>query len=180
MGLELIPEALQPAIRIAVILAVAIGLRITLKILANRLTKRLKARPGNGSAKSSERLLARSATIASITNNFATWAIAVTTIVMVLSELGVDTGALIAVTTIVGAALGFGGQTLVKDVISGIFIVFEDQYGVGDKVTLDGITGTIEIVGLRVTQVRDSDGVLWYLRNGEILKVGNASQKRGK
>ena len=77
------------------------------------------------------------------------------------------------------SALGFGGQALVKDVISGIFIVFEDQYGVGDTVNLDGVVGVIEAVELRVTRVRDADGTLWYLRNGEILKVGNASQRRG-
>lgn len=173
------PESVQLAIRIIAILVIAISLRIALKIVANRVVNKLRNKAENGNAKSEQRLVSRSATIASITNNFATWAIAITTVVMVLSELGVDTGALIAVTTILGAALGFGGQTLVKDVISGIFIVFEDQYGVGDKVNLDGIEGTIEAVELRVTRVRDAAGTLWYLRNGEILKVGNASQRRG-
>lgn len=174
-----IPQSLQPAIRIAVILAAAISLRVILKILANRVVSKLRNKAENGGVAGEQRLVSRSATIASISNNFATWAIAITTLVMVLSELGVDTGALIAVTTILGAALGFGGQALVKDVISGIFIVFEDQYGVGDTVNLDGVVGVIEAVELRVTRVRDADGTLWYLRNGEILKVGNASQKRG-
>jgi small conductance mechanosensitive channel len=70
----------------------------------------------------------------------------------------------------------------VKDLISGLFIVFEDQYGVGDRVQLDGVTGVVERVGLRVTEVRDEDSVLWFIRNGEILKVGNFSQekKRGR
>lgn len=174
-----IPESVQPAIRIAVVIAIAISLRVILKVLANRVVSKLRNKAENGGATSEQRLVSRSATIASISNNFATWAIAITTLVMVLSELGVDTGALIAVTTILGAALGFGGQALVKDVISGIFIVFEDQYGVGDTVNLDGVVGVIEAVDLRVTRVRDSEGTLWYLRNGEILKVGNASQKRG-
>jgi len=96
----------------------------------------------------------------------------------VLSELGVNVGALIAVSTVIGAAIGFGAQTLVKDLISGLFIVFEDQYGVGDKVQLDGVTGVVERVGLRVTEVRDENSVLWFLRNGEILKVGNFSQEK--
>jgi small conductance mechanosensitive channel len=157
-----IPQSLQPAIRIAVILAAAISLRVILKILANRVVTKLRTKAENGTATSEQRIISRSATIASISNNFATWAIAITTLVMVLSELGVDTGALIAVTT-----------------ISGIFIVFEDQYGVGDTVNLDGVVGVIEAVELRVTRVRDADGTLWYVRNGEILKVGNASQKRG-
>ncbi len=174
-----VPEAIQPLIRIVVILASAITLRVVLKVLANRVVTKLRAKAEKGGVTSEQRLVSRSATVASISNNFATWAIAITTLVMVLSELGVDTGALIAVTTILGAALGFGGQALVKDVISGIFIVFEDQYGVGDTVNLDGVVGVIEAVELRVTRVRDADGTLWYLRNGEILKVGNASQKRG-
>lgn len=174
-----VPESIQPVIRIVAILTIAISLRIVLKVLANRVVTKLRTKAEKGGVTSEQRLVSRSATIASISNNFATWAIAITTLVMVLSELGVDTGALIAVTTILGAALGFGGQALVKDVISGIFIVFEDQYGVGDTVNLDGVVGVIEAVELRVTRVRDSDGTLWYLRNGEILKVGNASQKRG-
>jgi small conductance mechanosensitive channel len=174
-----VPEAVQPVIRIVVILAIAITLRVVLKVLANRVVTKLRTKAEKGGVTSEQRLVSRSATIASISNNFATWAIAITTLVMVLSELGVDTGALIAVTTILGAALGFGGQALVKDVISGIFIVFEDQYGVGDTVNLDGVVGVIEAVELRVTRVRDAEGTLWYLRNGEILKVGNASQKRG-
>ena len=174
-----VPEAIQPVVRIIVILAIAITLRVVLKVLANRVVSKLRAKAEKGGVTSEQRLVSRSATVASISNNFATWAIAITTLVMILSELGVDTGALIAVTTILGAALGFGGQALVKDVISGIFIVFEDQYGVGDTVNLDGVVGVIEAVELRVTRVRDADGTLWYLRNGEILKVGNASQKRG-
>ncbi len=129
-----------------------------------------------------QRLAARTKTIASVLDNFATWVITITAIVMVLSELGVNVGALIAVSTVVGAAIGFGAQTLVKDLIGGLFIVFEDQYGVGDRVQLDGVTGVVERVGLRVTEVRDEDAVLWFIRNGEILKVGNFSQekKRGK
>lgn len=174
-----VPEVIQPVIRIVVILAIAITLRVILKVLANRVVTKLRNKAEKGGVTSEQRLVSRSATIASISNNFATWAIAITTLVMILSELGVDTGALIAVTTILGAALGFGGQALVKDVISGIFIVFEDQYGVGDTVNLDGVVGVIEAVELRVTRVRDADGTLWYVRNGEILKVGNASQKRG-
>lgn len=129
-----------------------------------------------------QRLAARTKTIASVLDNFATWVITITAIVMALSELGVNVGALIAVSTVVGAAIGFGAQTLVKDLISGLFIVFEDQYGVGDRVQLDGVTGVVERVGLRVTEVRDENAVLWFIRNGEILKVGNFSQekKRGK
>jgi small conductance mechanosensitive channel len=79
---------------------------------------------------------------------------------------------------VLAAALGFGAQHLVKDMIAGLFIVFEDQYGVGDRVDLGEASGTVENVGLRVTQVRDVTGTLWYVRNGEILRVGNSSQKK--
>lgn len=167
----------QTPIRITVIVIAAILLRISIKIASNRLVKTIAKTSESKGVLAEQRVLARTATMASILDNLATWGIAITATVMILSELGVNTGALIAVTTILGAAIGFGGQALVKDVISGIFIVFEDQYGVGDKVNLDGVEGEVERVGLRVTQVRDRTGALWYVRNGEILKVGNSTQK---
>ena len=102
-----------------------------------------------------------------------TWIVA---IAMALGEFGFDLGPLIASAGIVGVALGLGAQTLVRDILSGIFMLIEDQYGVGDSVSVLEVNGTVEKVGLRVTTVRDGNGVLWYLRNGEILKVGNQSQ----
>jgi len=124
-----------------------------------------------------QRLTQRTRTIASVLDNFATWAIAITALVMILSELGINVGALIAVSTVLGAAIGFGAQSLVKDILSGIFIVFEDQYGVGDWVEIGDVSGEVERVGLRVTEVRDIHGTLWFVRNGEIVQVGNASQE---
>ncbi|MEY4450939.1 MAG: hypothetical protein RLZZ380_60 [Actinomycetota bacterium] len=122
------------------------------------------------------RVVQRTKTIGSVLSNFITWGIALVTLTMVLNELGVQVGALIAGAGILGAAVGFGAQSLVRDLISGLFIVFEDQYGVGDVVDLGEIKGAIEAVGLRVTQVRDVEGTLWYVRNGEIARVGNKSQ----
>jgi small-conductance mechanosensitive channel len=95
---------------------------------------------------------------------------------MVLGEFGFNLGPLIASAGILGVAVGLGAQTLVRDTLSGIFMLVEDQYGVGDSVDVLDIKGTVEKVGLRVTTVRDKEGTLWYLRNGEILKVGNQSQ----
>jgi small-conductance mechanosensitive channel len=83
----------------------------------------------------------------------------------------------IASAGIVGVAIGLGAQTLVKDVLSGVFMLVEDQYGVGDTVKVGEVEGLVEKVGLRVTTVRDAAGTLWYLRNGEILVVGNKSKK---
>jgi small-conductance mechanosensitive channel len=111
--------------------------------------------------------------VLSATLKVAIWIIA---IAMALGEFGFDLGPLIASAGVVGVALGLGAQTLVRDVLSGIFMLIEDQYGVGDTVDVLEVQGTVEKVGLRVTTVRDTSGTLWYLRNGEILKVGNQSQ----
>jgi small conductance mechanosensitive channel len=123
-----------------------------------------------------ERVVQRARTMGSVLSNFITWSLAIVAVTMVLSELGVAVGALIAGAGILGAAIGFGAQSLVKDLISGLFIVFEDQYGVGDSVDLGQASGVVETVGLRVTQVRDAAGTLWYVRNGEVNRVGNQSQ----
>ena len=95
---------------------------------------------------------------------------------MFIAELGYDIAPLIASAGIIGVALGFGSQALVKDFLSGIFMIFEDQYGVGDVVDLGEASGTVEAVSLRVTRLRDVNGTVWYVRNGEILRVGNMSQ----
>jgi small-conductance mechanosensitive channel len=96
--------------------------------------------------------------------------------VLVLGELGVDLAPIVASAGVLGVALGFGAQTLVKDFLSGVFMILEDQYGVGDVIDTGFGTGTVEEVGLRVTRIRDVNGVVWYVRNGEILRIGNRSQ----
>ena len=98
-------------------------------------------------------------------------------ILMVLDELGVDLAPLIAGAGIAGLAIGFGAQSLVKDIISGLFVIIEDQYGVGDVVTLGESTGTVEDVTLRVTRLRSVDGTVWFVPNGEIRRVGNSSME---
>jgi len=184
MELGVVLEQWSIPINIAVVLVVAIIAKAILSAATRRAVRTVIGgvskvqRADLDQELGEQRLAARTKTIASVLDNFATWLITITAIVMVLSELGVNVGALIAVSTVVGAAIGFGAQTLVKDLISGLFIVFEDQYGVGDRVQLDGVTGIVERVGLRVTEVRDENAVLWFIRNGEILKVGNFSQEK--
>ena len=95
---------------------------------------------------------------------------------LVLGELGVQLAPLIASAGVAGVALGFGAQNLVKDFIAGLFMLLEDQYGVGDVIDVGEASGTVEAVGLRITTIRDGRGVLWYIRNGEIVRVGNRSQ----
>jgi small conductance mechanosensitive channel len=97
-------------------------------------------------------------------------------VMLVLSEVGINLAPLIASAGIVGVAIGFGAQNLVKDFLSGMFMMLEDQYGVGDVVDLGEASGTVEAVGLRITTVRDAQGVVWYIRNGEVIRVGNKSQ----
>lgn len=170
-------------IAIGAILLGALVLRLAIRIASRRIVKtvvsgvnRAAKNPRLNKKVADQRLTLRTQTIAAVLNNFATWGIAITALVMILSELGVNVGALIAVSTILGAAIGFGAQSLVKDVLAGIFIVFEDQYGVGDWVEIGEVSGEVERVGLRVTEVRDIHGTLWFVRNGEISEVGNASQ----
>lgn len=122
------------------------------------------------------RVVQRAKTMGSVLSNLITWTLLLFAAGSVLSELGIAVGALIASAGIVGAAIGFGAQSLVRDLISGMFIIFEDQFGVGDSVDLGQANGVIETVGLRVTQVRDVSGTLWYVRNGEITRVGNHTQ----
>ena len=99
-------------------------------------------------------------------------------LLMALDEVGLNLAPLLAGAGIAGVAIGFGAQSLVKDVISGLFILLEDQYGVGDVVTLtDGATGTVEDITLRVSRVRATDGTVWFVPNGEIRKVGNSSME---
>ena len=123
-----------------------------------------------------ERRRQRAETVGSLLRSVASLVIGVLALMLVLGEVGFELGPFIAGAGIVGVALGFGAQNLVKDFLSGIFMILEDQYGVGDVVDLGSATGTVESVGLRVTRVRDGNGTLWYARNGEILRVGNHSQ----
>jgi small conductance mechanosensitive channel len=125
---------------------------------------------------SAERRVQRAQTMGSVLRSVSTGVIAVVTILMVLAELGLNIGPLLASAGILGVALGFGSQALVKDFLSGIFMIAEDQYGVGDVVDVGEATGSVEAVGLRITRLRDVNGTVWYVRNGEILRVGNQSQ----
>ena len=93
----------------------------------------------------------------------------------ILDQLGVNVAPLIASAGVVGVAIGFGAQSLVKDFFSGMFILLENQYGVGDTIEVNGVTGEVEDMTLRITTLRDIDGALWYIRNGDIDQVGNHS-----
>jgi len=120
----------------------------------------------------------RAATTGSLLRSILIGVIWVIAIAMILSEFGFNLGPLLASASVLGVALGLGAQTLVRDILAGIFMLIEDQYGVGDEIEALETSGVVESVGLRITSVRSKDGTLWYLRNGEILKIGNRSQPR--
>ncbi|WP_053383403.1 mechanosensitive ion channel family protein [Leucobacter celer] len=126
------------------------------------------------------RAVQRTRTLGTVGRAAITWIIVTIALILVLTELEVNVGALVASAGIIGAALAFGAQNIVKDILNGIFMVFEDQLGVGDAITIGEVSGTVEDVGIRVTQVRAVDGTLWFVRNGEILTLGNASQGWGR
>mgnify|MGYP003335593518 CR=1 FL=1 len=122
------------------------------------------------------RRVQRAKTIGDLLKSIITGVVVAVVGTMMLSEIGVDIAPIIASAGIIGIALGFGAQSLVKDFLSGVFMILEDQYGVGDVVDVGEASGTVEAVSLRVTRLRDINGTVWYVPNGEILRVGNMSQ----
>jgi len=153
-------------------------IRWVLHKVVDRLMRRAEAGvlPDRVSAAVSARRAQRAMTIGSVLKSVITIVLIAVFGTMMLSEIGVNIAPIIASAGIIGIALGFGAQSLVRDFLSGIFMIFEDQYGVGDVVDVGEATGTIEAVTLRVTRLRDLSGTVWYVPNGEILRVGNMSQ----
>lgn len=156
------------------ILAIVL-LALLARWLLNRVIDRVVSRAGDPH-ESAHRRAQRAHTMGSMLQSVVAIVIFVVTLFMIISELGYDIAPLIASAGIVGVALGFGAQSLVKDYLSGMFMTFEDQYGVGDTITVNEVTGRVEAVSLRVTRLRDGEGIVWYVRNGEVLKVGNRSK----
>jgi len=177
---------------LAVVLVIAIVLRFVLVMIINRSVSALAARvpdPDSDKPKgrssnlltraglvSGERQRQRVTTLGSLLRNVVDVAIGIITLLTVLSIVGIPMAPLLASAGVGGVAIGFGAQSLVKDYLSGVFMLAEDQFGVGDIITVGEIKGTVLEVTLRVTKVRDFTGVVWYVRNGEILTLGNISQ----
>lgn len=123
-----------------------------------------------------ERHLQRVTTLGSLLRSVVDVVVVVIVLLTVLALFGIPMAPIIASAGVGGVALGFGAQSLVKDYLSGIFMLTEDQFGVGDLVTIGALTGTVLEVSLRVTKIRDGHGTIWYVRNGEVLTLGNVSQ----
>ena len=185
-------EYLQgPPLQILIIVVLAVLIRWMSVAILNRVIKRMAAqgrRERLGETRRAERtqelsevLMSqrrqqRAEAIGALLRSVITATVVIIGLLLILPILGIDVGPLLASAGVLGVALGFGAQSLVKDYLSGIFLVFEDQYGVGDLVDLGEAVGVVEDVTLRITRLRDLSGVVWYVRNGEILRVANQSQ----
>jgi small conductance mechanosensitive channel len=183
---------IETPIRIVVIIVVALVIRAILRRMIDRAVRPVRGetpkilRPfkerleGSSFLESaglvSERRSQRAATLGSVLKSATSAIIFVIACLLVLSELAINLAPFIAGTSIVGVALGFGAQSIVKDFLAGMFMLLEDQYGVGDVIDFEKASGTVEAVGLRSTRLRDVNGTVWYVRNGEVVRVGNKSQ----
>ena len=178
-------------LRILIIVAVALVIRFILVGILDRIVKRMsekgrkerlgESRKAERTQELSEVLMSqrrkqRAEAAGTLLRSVITATVVMIAILLILPILGIDIAPLLASAGVLGVALGFGAQSLVKDYLSGIFLVFEDQYGVGDMVDLGEAVGVVEDITLRVTRLRDLSGVVWYVRNGEILRVANQSQ----
>ncbi|MEJ7582876.1 MAG: mechanosensitive ion channel family protein [Acidimicrobiales bacterium] len=130
-----------------------------------------------GEAQPTLRSASRAETISQVLRSLGTVVVSSLAVAYVMAELGLQLGPLLAGAGVAGVAIGFGAQSLVKDFLSGVFMLLEDQYGVGDVVDVGEASGTVEAVSLRTTRIRDVNGTVWYVPNGEIRRVGNKSQQ---
>ncbi len=176
-------NAASVPINIAVTIITAAILRWILLAASRRLIRRMVS---DAHAKNQKHQLAgvpagisalrqvqRTQTMGTVFSNSISWIIYVCAFIIILQELGVSVTAIVASAGIGAAALGFGAQNIVKDVLNGMFMVFEDQLGVGDKVDVGLAIGVVESVGVRITTIKGDDGTIWFVRNGEITRVGN-------
>ena len=175
-------------VQVILIIVVAVVLRIVLRFaidrVVNRIVNGVKKRQNVDDTQaltisplSAVRVVQRTRTLGSVLNNIVAVALVIVAVLSVITTINDKIlGSFALITAALGAGLGFGAQNIVKDVLNGLFMVAEDQLGVGDVVDLGPATGVVETVGIRITQIRDVNGTVWFVRNGEIIRVGNMSQ----
>jgi small-conductance mechanosensitive channel len=173
---------------IILIIVVAVLVRVIFRFVINRVVNRIvngvKRRQGADDTQAllasplhAVRTVQRTRTLGSVFNNIVSTLIVIVALLLIVSSLDTNiTASFALITGALGAGLGFGAQNVVKDVLNGLFMVAEDQYGVGDIIDIGVATGVVEDVGIRITQIRDVNGTVWFCRNGEVLRVGNMSQ----
>jgi small conductance mechanosensitive channel len=177
---------LKPATIVLIVLAALVA-RYLLHRVINRLVRgersvftplreRMPVSLQEATGLRSERRRQRAEALASVLRSVASITVFSIAALMILAEVGLDLAPLLASAGVAGVAIGFGAQNVVKDFLAGLFMLLEDQYGIGDVIDVGEASGTVEAVGLRITTIRDGHGVVWYIRNGEIVRVGNKSQ----
>ena len=190
LGEEAVTEASLSALRIVLIIVLAVLAHQVVRRLIKRLTRSMRERGvqrlarlrsrgplGQTGELDVQRASMRTETIGGVLRSVSGVAIALIAAMLVLGEFGISLGPLLAGAGVAGVALGFGAQKIVQDVLSGLFMLIEDQYGIDDVVDIGEAIGTIEGIGLRTTRLRDIYGTLWHVPNGEIRRVGNMSQE---
>jgi moderate conductance mechanosensitive channel len=171
----------QLAIRIGYVLLIAVVLRVIAHRAIGKVTSRAARNDGDGTDRTHallfrERRQQRATALGAILSNAASLTIFGIAAVIIIGDMGLNLAPVLASTAVLGVAIGFGAQNLVQDFLAGIFMLLEDQYGVGDVISVGSTTGTVEGVSLRITRLRDVNGVVWHIRNGTIKKAGNESQ----
>ncbi len=168
------------AARIAFVLLIAVVLRIAARRVIGRITTRASenaaSRADRAGSVVRERRNPRASALGSVLSNAASVTIFGIAIAIILGDMGLNLAPVLASAGVLGVAIGFGAQNLVQDFLAGIFMLLEDQYGVGDVIAVGKVTGTVEAVSLRITRLRDVNGVVWHIRNGTISQAGNESQ----
>jgi small-conductance mechanosensitive channel len=159
-------------LRILAIIVVAIVVAFVLRTVVSRLLSRTIGLPGTDRTRAD----ARQRALASALRSAVVGVVWATAIITIISELGVNIGGVIATATVIGGAVAFGAQTLIRDVIAGLFVLAEDQYGVGDTVDLGYMTGDVERITLRSVRVRDGEGKVWHVAHGNVMRVANLSK----
>ncbi|MFF7854730.1 mechanosensitive ion channel domain-containing protein [Streptomyces sp. NPDC007904] len=170
-------------LRVLLILVIATVLRVMVRRaitqLVDRMSRTGQAMDGTGLGGllvNAERRRQRSQAIGSVLRSVASFLILGTAALMVLGTFQINLAPLLASAGVAGVAIGFGARNLVTDFLSGVFMILEDQYGVGDTIDAGVASGEVIEVGLRVTKLRGESGEIWYVRNGEVKRIGNLSQ----
>lgn len=184
-------EALGPwqmPLRVLIIIVVSVLVRVVLHFVIRRTVRSVvsgvKKKQGVDDTQAlaatplaAVRVVQRTRTLGGVLSSAVTTIVVIVATLLIVTTISPDiAGAFSLITAAIGAGLGFGAQNIVKDVLNGLFMVIEDQLGVGDVVDLGPATGVVESVGIRITDIRDVNGTLWHVRNGEIVRVGNISQ----
>ncbi|MGN6273531.1 MAG: mechanosensitive ion channel family protein [Protaetiibacter sp.] len=180
--------AWQTPLRVLLIIVGAVVIRLILQFVINRTVRGVvtgvKKKQGIDDTQAlvatplaAVRVVQRTRTLGGVLSSVVTTVVVIVAVLLIITTTFPDAaGAFSLITAAIGAGLGFGAQNIVKDVLNGLFMVIEDQLGVGDVVDLGPATGVVESVGIRITDIRDVNGTLWHVRNGEIVRIGNISQ----